>query len=118
MLASGLGHATSFRGSDSIICIPGARYYYGEPDNEVCINSVNASEHSVSTTCIFTMGEKEMFEYYMKQFPTGILSMISTGSLPSGAESGRITNLPSLCMILYVYGKSLEEPLMSKDIKY
>src|SRR6478752_8899719 len=51
MLASGLGHATSFRGSDSIICIPGARYYYGEKD--VCINSVNASEHSVTCTGIF-----------------------------------------------------------------
>lgn len=55
MLSSGLGHATSFRGSDSIICIPGARYFYDEPKNEVCINSVNASEHSVSTTRIFSI---------------------------------------------------------------
>lgn len=55
MLSSGLGHASSFRGSDSIIVIPGARYYYGEPQNEVCINSVNASEHSVSTTRIFSI---------------------------------------------------------------
>jgi len=77
MLSSGLGHAISFRGSDSIICIPGARYYYNEPMNEVIINSVNASEHSVSTTCIFTMGEEKMFDYYMTQFPIGILSMVS-----------------------------------------
>jgi nicotinamide phosphoribosyltransferase len=77
MLSSGLGHATSFRGSDSIIVIPGARYFYGEPENEVCINSVNASEHSVSTTCIFTMGESKMLSYFMDQFPTGILSVVS-----------------------------------------
>ena len=77
MIASGLGHATSFRGSDTLAVIPAARYFYGEPDNEVCINSVNASEHSVSTTCIFTMGESEMIKYYMDQFPTGILSIVS-----------------------------------------
>jgi nicotinamide phosphoribosyltransferase len=77
MLSSGLGHATSFRGSDSIIVIPGARYFYGEPANEVVINSVNASEHSVSTTCIFTMGEEKMISYFMDQFPTGILSIVS-----------------------------------------
>lgn len=77
MLSSGLGHATSFRGSDTLIVIPAARYFYGESYNEVCINSVNASEHSVSTTCIFTMGEKEMISYYMKQFPKGILSIVA-----------------------------------------
>lgn len=77
MLSSGLGHASSFRGSDSIVCIPGARYFYDEPNNEVCINSVNASEHSVSTTCIFTMGESGMIKYFMDQFPTGILSIVA-----------------------------------------
>jgi nicotinamide phosphoribosyltransferase len=77
MLSSGLGHATSFRGSDSIICIPAARYFYNEPEDEVIINSVNASEHSVSTTCIFTMGESQMLKYFMDQYPTGILSVVS-----------------------------------------
>ena len=150
MLSSGLGHATSFRGSDSIICIPGARYYYGkkikdgefntiETDNStkdlytymqiidgeincitevkdgkekavwitgddllskidtlkndypnlykiatlayeqqtVCINSVNASEHSVSTTKIFTVGEKQMLLDWLKHFDKGILSVVS-----------------------------------------
>lgn len=76
MYAVGLGHATSFRGSDSIIVIPASRYFYGVPKGEVCINSVNASEHSVSTTCMFTMGELEMMRYWMEQFPTGILSMV------------------------------------------
>ncbi len=77
MLASGLGHATSFRGSDSIICIPGARYYYEEPENEVIINSVNASEHSVSTTKIFTVGESQMIADWLEIFKTGILSIVS-----------------------------------------
>lgn len=77
MLSSGLGHAMSFIGSDSLIVIPGARYYYGVPEDEVCIASVNASEHSVSTTKIFTVGEKQMLVDWMKIFPTGILSVVA-----------------------------------------
>lgn len=77
MLASGLGHATSHRGSDTLIVIPGARYFYGESEDEVCINSVNASEHSVSTTKIFTVGEKQMIIDWLREFPTGILSIVA-----------------------------------------
>lgn len=77
MLSSGIGHASSFRGSDTLIVIPGARYFYNEPEDDVCINSVNASEHSVSTTCIFTMGESAMIKYFMDQFPIGILSIVA-----------------------------------------
>jgi len=77
MLASGLGHATSFRGSDSIILIPAARYFYNEPEDEVCINSVNASEHSVSTTKIFTVGEQQMIADWLTEFDKGILSIVS-----------------------------------------
>lgn len=54
----GLGHATSFKGSDTLPVIPASRYFYGEPENEVCINSVNASEHSVSCVKIFSGAEK------------------------------------------------------------
>ena len=75
MLSSGLGHNTSFRGSDTLITIPGARYYYNE--SEVVINSVNASEHSVSTTKIFTVGEQQMLSDWMDEFPDGILSVVS-----------------------------------------
>jgi nicotinamide phosphoribosyltransferase len=77
MLSSGLGHTTSFRGSDTLICIPGARYFYGEPQDQVCINSVNASEHSVSTTKIFTCGEKQMIIDWLLEFPDGILSIVA-----------------------------------------
>lgn len=77
MISSGLGHATSFRGSDTLIVIPSARYFYNEPFDEVCINSVNASEHSVSTTKIFTVGEKQMIIDWLIEFPTGILSIVA-----------------------------------------
>jgi nicotinamide phosphoribosyltransferase len=77
MLSVGLGHATSFKGSDTLVTIPAARYFYNEPENESVINSVNASEHSVSTTKIFTVGEKQMIIDWLKEFPTGILSIVA-----------------------------------------
>jgi nicotinamide phosphoribosyltransferase len=77
MITSGLGHATSFRGSDTLPVIPAARYFYNESEEEVCINSVNASEHSVSTTKIFTVGEKQMIIDWCKEFPIGILSIVA-----------------------------------------
>lgn len=52
-IAVGLGHAMSNLGSDTLNVIPAARYYYDEPENEVSIYSVNASEHSVTCTGIF-----------------------------------------------------------------
>jgi nicotinamide phosphoribosyltransferase len=77
MLSSGLGHASSFLGSDTIICIPGARYFYNEPEDQVAVYSVNASEHSVSTTKIFTVGEQQMIADWLVDFPKGILSIVS-----------------------------------------
>ena len=41
------------------------------------IYSVNASEHSVSTTKIFTVGESQMIADWLKIFPKGILSIVS-----------------------------------------
>lgn len=76
-IAVGLGHAASFRGSDSLITIPAARYYYNEPNDEVIVNSVNASEHSVSTTKIFTVGERQMIIDWLKEIPNGIFSMVA-----------------------------------------
>jgi nicotinamide phosphoribosyltransferase len=73
-ISSGLGHATSFMGSDSLPVIYGARKYYGETG--FVIGSVNATEHSVM--CAGNKdSEIETFEYLMKQFPTGILSIVS-----------------------------------------
>ena len=73
----GLGHATSFKGSDTLPVIPAARYFYGVKENEMPIFSVNASEHSVSTTKIFTVGEQQMIADWLKIFPKGILSIVA-----------------------------------------
>lgn len=50
-ISVGLAHAFSFKGSDTLNTIEAARYYYDE--KEVCVGSVNASEHSVTCTGIF-----------------------------------------------------------------
>lgn len=73
-ISSGLGHATSFMGSDSLPVIHGARKFYGETD--FVIGSVNATEHSVMCAGGDT-NELDTFRYLMKQFPTGILSIVS-----------------------------------------
>lgn len=73
----GLGHATSFKGSDTLPVIPAARYFYGVKEDEMPIYSVNASEHSVSTTKIFTVGESQMIADWLVEFPDGILSIVS-----------------------------------------
>ena len=85
---SGLGFATSSKGSDTLPVIPAARKYYDETD--VCINSVIASEHAIM--CTLTgfflktkegswekIGELEVetFRYLLKTFPNGILSLVS-----------------------------------------
>lgn len=63
-IASGLGHATAFLGSDTLPVIPSARFFYNEPTDQVAIVSVNASEHSVTTTGIF---------YYLRKMKDGML---------------------------------------------
>jgi nicotinamide phosphoribosyltransferase len=87
---SGLGFATSSKGSDTLPVIPAARKYYDEPLDSVPIHSVIASEHAVM--CALTgfflktkqgswekIGELEVetFRYLLQTFPTGILSLVS-----------------------------------------
>jgi nicotinamide phosphoribosyltransferase len=73
-ISSGLGHATSFKGSDGLPTIHGARKYYDEVGDVV--HSVNATEHSVMSA-----GTKDdeigTFRYLLNQFPVGILSVVS-----------------------------------------
>jgi nicotinamide phosphoribosyltransferase len=76
-IAVGLGHAISNKGSDTLNVIPAARYYYDEAEDSMPIFSVVASEHSVSTTKIFTVGEQQMIADWIKLFPNGILSIVS-----------------------------------------
>ena len=73
-ISSGLGHLTSFLGTDSLPAIWGARHYYGETG--FIAGSVPATEHSVMCA-----GSKEdelgTFKRLMETYPTGILSVVS-----------------------------------------
>ena len=73
-ITSGLGHATSFLGSDTLPVIHGSRKYYGEEG--FVVGSVPATEHSIM--CAGTKGDEiGTFRHLMKQFPKGILSIVS-----------------------------------------
>ena len=74
VISSGLGHLTSFLGSDSLPTIYGARKYYGA-EGMVC-GSVNATEHSVMCAG-GKEDEVETFRRLLETYPTGILSVVS-----------------------------------------
>lgn len=74
VISSGLGHATSFMGSDSLPAIYGARKYYGATN--AVVGSVNATEHSVM--CAGTKDDEiGTFRNLLNTYPTGILSVVS-----------------------------------------
>jgi nicotinamide phosphoribosyltransferase len=73
-ISSGLGHATSFMGSDSLPVIHGARKFYGEEGP--VIGSVNATEHSVMCAG-GADDEVGTFRRLIETYPTGILSVVS-----------------------------------------
>lgn len=74
VVSSAMGHATSFKGSDSLPVIPALRRYYGAKG--FVVGSVNATEHSVMCA-----GGKEdelgTFRRLLDIYPTGILSVVS-----------------------------------------
>jgi len=71
---SGLGHLTSFMGTDSLPTLDGAEVYYNETG--FVAGSVPATEHSVM--CAGSKeDEKETFSRLLKTYPTGILSVVS-----------------------------------------
>jgi nicotinamide phosphoribosyltransferase len=74
VISSGLGHLTSFLGTDSLPTIYGARKYYGAEGFVAA--SVPATEHSVMCA-----GGKEdevaTFRRLLNTYPTGILSVVS-----------------------------------------
>lgn len=58
-IAAGLGHIIGGnKGGDTLNVIPASRYYYDFNEDEVPTYSVNASEHSVTTTRIFFFEKK------------------------------------------------------------
>ena len=74
VISSGLGHLTSFSGTDSLPAIHGARKYYGAEG--FVAGSVPATEHSVMCSS-GKEGELETFRRLLETYPTGILSVVS-----------------------------------------
>jgi len=74
VISSGLGHLTSFLGTDSLPTLYGARKYYGE--TEFVGGSVNATEHSVMCAG-GADDEVGTFKRLLETYPTGILSIVS-----------------------------------------
>lgn len=75
-MASGAAHLISFYGSDAVPAVPYINFYYPGEDNGLLAASVPATEHSV----MCAGGEEEEIETFrrlLKQFPTGILSVVS-----------------------------------------
>jgi nicotinamide phosphoribosyltransferase len=74
VISSGLGHLTSFWGTDSLPTIYGARKYYGAEG--FLAGSVPATEHSVMCAG-GKEDEVETFRRLLNTYPTGILSVVS-----------------------------------------
>jgi len=74
VISSGLGHLTSFLGTDSLPTIYGARKYYRA--NGFVAGSVPATEHSVMCAG-GKEDEIETFRRLLNTYPTGILSVVS-----------------------------------------
>ena len=76
---SGLGHLTSFAGTDTIPAILAAEKYYGaDVEKELVGTSVSATEHSVMSSGTAIHGEFETFRQLVTEiYPTGIVSIVS-----------------------------------------
>lgn len=74
VISSGLGHLTSFSGTDSLPTLYGARKYYNE--DGFIGGSVNATEHSVMCAG-GADDEVGTFKRLLETYPTGILSIVS-----------------------------------------
>lgn len=76
-ILSGMGHALSFSGSDTLpVAKAFETYYNADVTKELVIGSVNATEHSVMCA-----GSKDdeigTFRRLLETYPTGILSVVS-----------------------------------------
>jgi len=71
---TGMGHLTSFWGTDNIPAVAAAKHYYG---GDFIYGSVPATEHSVM--CAGGDGEDEYQTYLrlLNQYPSGIVSIVS-----------------------------------------
>ncbi len=80
-IVSGMGHLTSFAGSESVPAIIGANYYYKSGLN--CASTIPATEHSIECANAVGLDGKPDDEVYFKEmlerFPNGFISIVSDG---------------------------------------
>jgi nicotinamide phosphoribosyl transferase len=76
-MASGMGHLTSFQGTDTIPAIFGANKYYHAPLDFTTGASISATEHSVM--CSYGQADElELFKHLLVDvYPTGLFSVVS-----------------------------------------
>lgn len=112
---SGMGHATSFLGSDSLPVIFGARKYYDAVGPVV--HSVNATEHSVmcAGTGIYVKGLDGGWEKY-GEAEFQVFKRLITEVYPSGIVS-IVSDTWDLWQVLTEYLPRLKDEIMARDGK-
>jgi len=102
-ILSGMGHALSFSGSDTLPVAKALESYYNtDVTKELVIGSVNATEHSVM--CAGRKDDEiETFRRLLNTYPTGILSVVS--------------DTWDLWKVLTEYLPVLKEQILSRDGK-
>ena len=71
----GMAHLLNFLGTDTMVGIDYARYYYNT--NSMLGFSIPASEHSTWTSWGGPKGEAEAMRHMLDQFPTGLIAGVS-----------------------------------------
>lgn len=77
---SGMGHLTSFCGTESIPAILAAMKYYNAKSN--CAGTIPATEHSIECTNAVNgenVSDEEYFVSMLDKFPKGFLSIVADG---------------------------------------
>ena len=93
----GLAHLTQFDGTDTLPAIICGRDYYGGCNGF----SVMATEHS-TTTIFGRENEIEAYKHFLKQCPTGVLSVVS--------DSYNIYNT-----VTEMFGRELKDEILSRE---
>ena len=79
--ASGMGHMTSFCGTESVPALIAAKYYYGAPFTSA--GTIPATEHSIECANAVDMDgvadDEVYFVEMLKRFPEGFISIVADG---------------------------------------
>ena len=97
----GAGHLVNYMGTDTVKAIETAMEYY---EADVCAFSVPATEHSVMTA-MGPEGEVEIVERLLKEYPTGILSVVADSY-----------NIYDFCE--FIVGYKFRDQILERDGKF